>query len=331
MVRALSILLLASGCNLYFGGGDLGAPNGDDTNAGCEGYECYNTCGVQPTADATCTPGDSCDYEDWEHGCTCSCDEDGHWACFNETIGSHCPTGAYSDFDYPVKLEVVNSGLDERAPALAPDGSELVFARPGPGGDLDLWRAQALSDGSFAKPVRDAELSRSPGDDSDPSLAADGTLYFSRSGDTLAVPPGGAPARVPELAGVTGADVSRPGDLALVGARGGAVIEFTRPGAATPWTQVGTVDQMGIDGAPCMRNDGHELIFEGVRDGKRALFVATRWERDQPWQVVAPLFVYGMDGANVVDPELSADGLTLVFASDVGGDFDLYAMRRYRL
>jgi len=331
MVRALSIMLLVSGCNLYFGNGEGNGPNGGGDDDGCQGYECYNTCGVQPTADATCTPGDSCDYEDWEHGCSCTCDEDGHWACFNETIGSHCPTGAYSDFSQPIRIDATSSGLDERAPALSPDSGELVFARPGPGGDLDLWRAQALPDGSVAKPVRDAQLSRSPGDDSDPSFGSDGTFYFSRSGDTLEVPPGGAPARVPELVGVTGADIARLGDVGLVGAMGGAVIEFTRPDAATSWTRVGMVDQMGIDSAPCMRNDGHELIFEGERDGKRALFVATRWERDQPWQVVAPLFVPGMEGANVVDPELSADGLVLMFASDVGGDFDLYAMTRYRL
>jgi len=46
---------------------------------------------------------------------------------------------------------------------------------------------------------------------------------------------------------------------------------------------------------------------------------------------VTPLVVDGMDGANVGDPELSADGLTLYFSADVGGDFDIYAITRYRM
>lgn len=42
---------------------------------------------------ATCQPGQSCNYEDWEHGCQCECNAQGRWACTPETIGSHCPTG----------------------------------------------------------------------------------------------------------------------------------------------------------------------------------------------------------------------------------------------
>ena len=80
-----------------------------------------------------------------------------------------------------------------------------------------------------------------------------------------------------------------------------------------------------------MRIDGLELIFEGTRDGKRALFQARRWQRDAAWEVVTPLVIDGMDGANVRDPELSADGLTLYFSSDAGGNFDIYAIRRYRM
>jgi hypothetical protein len=39
---------------------------------------------------STCTPGTGCDYEDWEHGCSCGCGDDGHWHCTPETIGSYC-------------------------------------------------------------------------------------------------------------------------------------------------------------------------------------------------------------------------------------------------
>ena len=48
---------------------------------------------MSPTA--TCTPGLSCDYEDWEHGCSCICDGGGSWNCTPQTIGSQCPSHTY--------------------------------------------------------------------------------------------------------------------------------------------------------------------------------------------------------------------------------------------
>jgi hypothetical protein len=44
----------------------------------------------QPTA--TCTPGDSCFYNDWEHGCDCTCASVGKWDCIPQTLGSMCPS-----------------------------------------------------------------------------------------------------------------------------------------------------------------------------------------------------------------------------------------------
>ena len=57
------------------------------------GWRCNNCPADLFDTGATCTPGDSCSYEDWEHGCSCSCTGGGYWACSNDTIGSHCPTG----------------------------------------------------------------------------------------------------------------------------------------------------------------------------------------------------------------------------------------------
>lgn len=47
--------------------------------------------------DATCTPGASCEYDDWEHGCSCACQAWGRWSCTPETIGSRCPTNPPPD------------------------------------------------------------------------------------------------------------------------------------------------------------------------------------------------------------------------------------------
>ena len=100
----ITLLCLLAGCSLYFGEDFSGAPepdgggggSGSDGGGNCPSYGC-NTCGFQPQPQDTCTPGASCDYEDWEHGCSCGCNEDGKWQCFNETVGSHCTTGTYSD------------------------------------------------------------------------------------------------------------------------------------------------------------------------------------------------------------------------------------------
>lgn len=45
-----------------------------------------------PGDDGSCTPGQGCSMEDWEHGCSCLCDQEGRWQCTPETIGSHCPS-----------------------------------------------------------------------------------------------------------------------------------------------------------------------------------------------------------------------------------------------
>jgi hypothetical protein len=42
---------------------------------------------------ASCTPGDDCGYLDWEHECSCTCNDQGRWQCTQDTIGSSCPTG----------------------------------------------------------------------------------------------------------------------------------------------------------------------------------------------------------------------------------------------
>lgn len=49
-----------------------------------------------PGSDALrCTPGSSCDYDDWEHYCTCGCrttDRGSWWEC-EGSVGSVCPNG----------------------------------------------------------------------------------------------------------------------------------------------------------------------------------------------------------------------------------------------
>jgi hypothetical protein len=57
------------------------------------GWAC-TTCPFGEGADPiACTNvGSSCQIENWEHGCDCSCVAPGWWSCSRETIGSTCPS-----------------------------------------------------------------------------------------------------------------------------------------------------------------------------------------------------------------------------------------------
>ncbi|HWN66031.1 MAG TPA: hypothetical protein VNM90_00260 [Haliangium sp.] len=72
-----------------------GADQGGPTECYClsGSWQCTSCPGDFANPDATCTPGDTCGWLDWEHGCSCSCNDQGRWQCTPDTIGSVCPTG----------------------------------------------------------------------------------------------------------------------------------------------------------------------------------------------------------------------------------------------
>jgi Tol biopolymer transport system component len=78
----------------------------------------------------------------------------------------------------------INSTAWEYNPAIAPDGSFLIFAslnRPGGKGLGDLWIAKRRSDGAFAAPEPIGGSANTPADDYHPTLSPDGhTLFFIR-------------------------------------------------------------------------------------------------------------------------------------------------------
>ena len=91
-----------STCNGSLGGSCTGnatctypRPDARPMVCACDGYawRCSDCPADFREEDATCTPGESCVEQDWEHGCDCTCTADGKWACIPETIGSTCPTG----------------------------------------------------------------------------------------------------------------------------------------------------------------------------------------------------------------------------------------------
>jgi hypothetical protein len=54
------------------------------------GWRCSDCPADFMAPDATCEIGTHCHYEDWEHGCDCTCSDQGSWDCTPETVGSTC-------------------------------------------------------------------------------------------------------------------------------------------------------------------------------------------------------------------------------------------------
>jgi hypothetical protein len=112
----------------------------------------------------------------------------------------------------------------------------------------------------------------------------------------------------------------------------------TRRNTAEPWgapENLGpTVNSASDDGQPCIAADGLTLIFASTRPGGRGswdLWVSTRPRIGEPWGTPANLGPTVNDGVQDRFPSLSADGLTLVFASDRGcgqGWHDLWMSTR---
>lgn len=84
------------------------------------------------------------------------------------------------------------------------------------------------------------------------------------------------------------------------------------------------------DYSPTLRADRLEMYFATNRYGEEDIMRATRVSLDQPWG--APALVFGQVSTtdNETNPELSPDGLVLLFSSDRGkaGDYEVYYILR---
>jgi hypothetical protein len=187
----------------------------------------------------------------------------------------------------------------------------------------------------------------SVGDDGEPTISHDGlTLYFDHYTPTqLFASTRPDPASIAwsspvaaesqaNLANLSGADFG-PDDLRLVVGDPTTyeLYEVTRPDRSSPWgvpqLLVGLGGNTG-DGYPALRSDGLEIFFESNRQPPIALYHALRPALDQPFGTAERLsFGPTIDASGVGDPDITADGRTLVMvAIPSTTEFDVYLAER---
>jgi len=207
----------------------------------------------------------------------------------------------------------INSPYDEYCVDVSDDGLCLLFSdspfswRPGGKGNIDLWMAtRETINEPFGPVVNMAELTTSYHEFS-PNLSADGlTIFFSSDR------PGGR------------------GDMDLwMAARATRTVPFGKP------VNLGaTVNSGAGDFCPCPSSNGLSLYFNSSRWGGHGscdLYVAKRATVNSPWRTPVNLGARINTGATEGNPQISDDGLWLLYGSKQSGGFgeeDLYMATR---
>jgi hypothetical protein len=237
-----------------------------------------------------------------------------------------CTWSAWSNVAAQTAL---NGASDEWEPALSPDGLALVYVSytGSPGMYVAL---RATTDVAFGAPRMIAELSTSNVEHG-PMWSSDGqTLYFSRELTTsqpmsaaylgngmfanpvnVALPSSGYAFALSSDALEVFMTEDVAGELDLRHA--------TRASEAAAWVVDATVDSFDragtAQGFPALDEPRNDLYF---RDDTN-IVVAHRAQRDAPFGPAQLAPGLAVSGAITGDPSLTADGLTLAFASTRGG------------
>ncbi|QDA60027.1 OmpA family protein [Hymenobacter jejuensis] len=94
---------------------------------------------------------------------------------------SYFRSGAWTE---PALININNRTADDFSPVFSPDGQTLYFAsgRNGGQGGTDLYKATLGANGRFSPPENLGDQINTPGNESFPAIAPDGTFYFSSDG-----------------------------------------------------------------------------------------------------------------------------------------------------
>lgn len=254
----------------------------------------------------TCGPNGEC-----PSGLGCSpqrvCEEDGGAGAklpdaSSPDASSICdPTGT---FDAPVPLASLNTANSESTPRLTADELELFF-KSDQGMNVNIYTAQrSTTSRPFDAPIALTKVNTAA-DDGNPSLSSDGLMLFFESNR-----------------------VSGEGYHLYVSVRTSRVGEFSAPSEVANVNSAAVTD---YDAQPFVTADGQELWFISTRTGGLGGFDIYRavWSGSNFANAAAITAL----NSNVNDhlPTLSADKLTIYFASDRSGGkggFDIWTAHR---
>jgi len=226
----------------------------------------------------------------------------GHWDLWVARRSSVSdPWGA------PVNLgPTVNSSAWESDPSISSDGLSLFFnsMRSGGSGSQDIWvTTRATTGDDWGIPVNLGPVVNSSAWDADPSISADGLSLFLQS--------------------------ERPG-----GFGGADIYVSTRATTDSDWStpvNIGpTVNSSASEVAPCTSADCCTLFFTSDRpggSGAEDLWVTTRATTTDDWGTPVNLGPTVNSSSGERAPNISADGLTLLFHSirpGGSGSYDLW-------
>jgi hypothetical protein len=231
---------------------------------------------------------------------------------------------ANADFFFGTSTKVpnVNSSSCEACVAISADGLELYFMSSRPyGGDISygkLWVAtRETTEGGWSEPVDLGPPVNGSAYGGDPSLSADDLeLYFNDG------PP-------PSMTGVT----HRPG-----GYGGSDLWVSTRATRKDFWDEpmnLGPIiNTSAFEGNASLTADGLQMFFSSNRPegyGDVDIYVTTRATTDDPWGTPVNLGPILNTSYWDSDPEITPDGLTLLFSSWRSGGYggaDLWITKR---
>jgi hypothetical protein len=220
------------------------------------------------------------------------------WSAARESISNEWST--------PVNLgATVNSPTDDTDPSISVDLLSLFFRseRSGGFGGSDLYvTTRATIEDPWGEPINLGPTVNSTGNDSDPSISADGlSLYFS----TWQGP--------------------RPGGMG-----GDDIWVTTRKTTDEAWSEAVNlgppINTASNDHKPCISSDGLALFFNSSRPGgftpfvfdNSDMYVSTRPSKDASWGEpvnLGPQINIASGGYGAYDPDVSSDGSTIYFGA----------------
>lgn len=264
--------------------------------------------------------------------------------------------GPPDPFGEPVRIdELSDVAASDDDPSLTGDLLELYFASTRDG-DEDIFvstRASVMDPWSPA--VRDAILSSNRADNT-PEVHVDGLILLMsrvRSGGAgdfeifysvraTRADPWSAPVKATELSTADqdlGAMLTP--DLAQVylasdrvGTEGSLdlwvadVVEVWPTPSIGPVNRVVELSTAASDGTMTLGDDRRVIYFESNRGGTNDLWRAERADAFAPFGEPVLVEELSLDDASDIDPWISLDGRTMVFASDRDGSLDLYWAER---